>query len=101
MQQRWGTYLTKWNPAMGWAMGAGGLGFAPLHQRAAGTTTAAQPCVLVLWGKPKNKALSRPATESLAGRHSQADLRILLNLPTFVPQTKNDFNYAKSMDRGR
>ncbi|MEC3881278.1 hypothetical protein [Parapedobacter sp. 10938] len=41
LQKWWGTYLTKWNPAMGWAMGAGGLGFSPLHQRAAGTTNAA------------------------------------------------------------
>ena len=30
----------------------------------------------------------------------QPHLRMLGNLTTFVPQTKNDFSYAKSMDRG-
>ncbi|HWK56875.1 MAG TPA: hypothetical protein VNQ80_06050 [Parapedobacter sp.] len=34
---------TEQNPATGWAVSAGGLGFAPLHQRVAGTTNAAQP----------------------------------------------------------
>ena len=37
----------------------GGLGFAPSRQRAAGTTNVAQPCALVLWGKPKNRAMPR------------------------------------------
>ena len=70
LQKRWGKHPNKRNPAIGWAMGAGGLGFAPLRQHAAEATNAAQPCVLVLWGKPKNRTMPpRHRAEKKKRRH--------------------------------